>query len=145
MAEQGGTEVFVSLLRITEFLITFLTELTRELVWSFLIGDEHYDLHLSLGKNLVNFDSSKKEDYSSLSSLNFAHQRNLDKKLSMLLKKQIPSQNIINKNLPDNFIVNFSSHNLTTQQSRVLELGLNVSQNSKPSIPKLIASIESFF
>ena len=33
MAKQGVTEVFVSILRIIEFLITFLTELTREHVW----------------------------------------------------------------------------------------------------------------
>ena len=31
---------------------------------------ELYDLHLSLGKNLVNFDSSENEDYISLSSFN---------------------------------------------------------------------------
>ena len=33
MAEQKVTKVFVSLLRIIEFLITFFTELTREQVW----------------------------------------------------------------------------------------------------------------
>ena len=51
------------------------------------IEDELYNLHLFLGKNLVNFVRSENEDYICLSSFNLGHQRNLDKKISTLLKK----------------------------------------------------------
>ena len=52
------------------------------------IQDELYNLHLSLGKNFVNFDSSENKDYICLSSFNLTHQRNLDKKFLMLSKNK---------------------------------------------------------
>ena len=61
------------------------------------------------------------------------------------MKKQKKFQNTVNKHPHDIFIVNLSSNNLTTQQSRVLEIGLSFFQSNKPSIPKLFAPIKASF